>query len=153
MRNENDILKELTAAKTAFAKMNASSASVADIQAASSKVSGLVKELDAFIVQGANKCKKCGGIPMGILKTPAHSHNGMDLPNIWEVGCTACEPFLVEREDGKSMKVNGKVAKMKRRSYSARGFSPAEAVQKWNEEKWVEDFYFERMRGFTPEFV
>jgi hypothetical protein len=154
-RTEKEILGDLRAAQEAYAAIAADrdKSTISQTEAAAEKCKTLFRELDAYVSTGADVCKNCGKAPMGMLKTPAHTHNGAELPDLWEVGCVHCEPFLVEREDGKALVIDGKVVKVKRRSYSARGFSPAEAVKKWNAGEWVEDFYFDRMRGFTPEYA
>lgn len=145
MRNENDILKERTDAAEAYARLAADSTSpVGNVEAAAVKVSALTKELQEYVAQGADDCQ-CGNAPWGMLKTPAHMHMGVQMPNIWEVGCVHCAPVLVERPDGQE--IDGK--NVKRRSYSARGTSPQEAVEKWNNGDWVEDFYFDRMLIMT----
>jgi hypothetical protein len=175
-RTEKEILADVQAAKEEYARLHTDkeNSTLAQVEAAGNKAKELVRELDAYVSRGAKPCaaerlfpvvdedgaetggvemRPCNTPPMGMLKTPAHTSNGMDLPNVWEVGCVYCDPFLVEREDGTPLVVDGKVVKVKRRSYSARGFSPEEAVKKWNAGEWVEDFYFDRMRGFTPEYA
>jgi len=153
-RTENDINAELAAAKLQYGEAagnaKTTQSTFAEIHA---KIKALSNELDAFLTKGANNCEKCGNKPMGMLKTPAHTKDGLDYPNVWEIGCVICDPFLVEREDGKALIIDGKVKKVKRRSYSARDFDVKRCAEKWNNGEWVEDFFFERMRGFEPIFA
>jgi len=180
-RTEKEILADIVAAKEEYARLAQDDSSTqGEVKEAGALVIALVRELDEYVSRGAKPCtnprlqsilipdpegpegalidtgetemRPCGARPMGMLKTPAHMYMGNQLPNLWEVGCVYCAPFLVEREDGEALKIDGKVVKVKRRSFSARAFSPAEAVKKWNAGEWVEDTMFDRMRGFTPEY-
>lgn len=154
-RTEKEILADYTAAQNEFAALmsDRGNATLGAIDTAKEKLSTLYKELSAYVSNGAEPCKNCGQPPMGMLKTPAHQHNGIDLPDTWEVGCVFCAPFLVERPDGKAIRVEGNTVNVKRRSYSARAFSPESTVKRWNAGEFVEDFYLERIPGFTPEFI
>lgn len=104
-----------------------------------------------FISNGANPCENCGALPMGIVKTPAHVYNGTPLPTLYEVGCTHCPPYIYEDEDGKEVKAEGKVVKVKRRSYSSRAYSIAETVENWNNKVYVEDLKLGLNTGFVFE--
>jgi len=169
-RTEKEILTELSAAKEKFAELaaNPESTTLAAQQAAVQEITKLGQELDQFISQGAEPCanpraqvnaagemetKSCGERPMGMLKTPAYERDGIEVPAVWEVGCIHCAPYLVEHENGTAVLLEGEVKKVKRRSFSARANSPAEAVKKWNAGELVEDFYLDRIPGYTPEYA
>jgi hypothetical protein len=154
-RTAKEILEELQTSRTKFAELaSAPQSTQGQVQEAASVVKALTKELDEFVTQGTDKCD-CDNPPMGMLKTPGYYDpaKGVDVPPVWEVGCTFCAPVLVPREDGKALVIEGETQKMKRRSRSARATTPEEAVRKWNAKEWVEDFYFDRIPGFTPEFA
>jgi hypothetical protein len=151
-RNEGDILAELIAAKEAYGALAANKVvSVGELEAAGATVRTLSNELSAYLVDGAKPCGGCGasGSVIGMLKTPPRTINGMDYPAVWEVGCISCPPYLVEREDGSKLLIDGKASAVKRRSWSARGFSRDETVAKWNDGRHVEDSMFERIPGFV----
>lgn len=108
-------------------------------------------QLERYALLGAGgKTCVCGHDPIGMIKTPAHVKDGLDIPAVYEVGCGYCPPFLVEREDGTELVIDGEVKKLKRRSLSARAFSQQEAAERWNEGLWVEDAMFDRIPSFTP---
>lgn len=155
-RTEKEILNDLREAQEAYAALAADENSTqAQLRDAIASITALTNELGEYVIQGAEKCDDCGAVPMGMLKTPAYydQAKGLDVPAVWEVGCVYCPPFLVEREDGKALIIEGETKTVKRRSLSARAITPQEAVRKWNAKEWVEDFYFERMRGFTPVYA
>ncbi len=152
-RNENEILKDLLVAKQEFAKVASDRQSTQEmVENAGSAVKKLHFQLDEYLSKGANSCA-CGIKPMGMLKTPTYSDRGVDFPNIWEIGCIHCPPFLVEREDGTPLVIDGEVKKVKRRSLSARAFVVDEVTRKWNEQEWVEDTLFDRIPGFIPVYA
>lgn len=99
------------------------------------------RDLGEHLADGANDCKNCGYPPVGMIKTPSYydPRNDVQMPPVFEVGCIICPPFYVTREDGEPRKLDGKKAKVKRRSYSARATTQEEAVQKWNSDQFVED--------------
>jgi hypothetical protein len=87
---------------------------------------------------------------VGMLKTPAHydSASGMEIPDVYEVGCIVCPPVLVPFDEAEhkfgvdhpsEKDKTGNARKVVRWSHSARGFSPKEAVENWNGGKWVAD--------------
>lgn len=154
-RTEKEILSDLRQAQEEYARLASDDTTPqVDMREAVSQVKTLSAELGEYLVQGVEPCE-CGKIPMGMLKTPGYYDHakGLDVPAVWEIGCVYCAPFLVEREDGKALLIEGKRTMVKRRSFSARALTPEEAVRKWNEKEWVEDFYFERIPGFTPEYA
>lgn len=89
--------------------------------------------------KGAEPCKNCGHTPIAMIKTPAHMRDGMEVPAVVEVGCIVCPPYYIKHAEGTDAKLDGKAAKVKRRSYSARAYSLAEAAKNWNEGNHVED--------------
>lgn len=152
-RTEKEILAELAQARAAFARSASDPETTQGaIATAAQTVKTLTKELGEYLIQGADECE-CKAVPMGMLKTPGYHNKGLDVPPVWEVGCVHCAPFLVEREDGNSLVIDGVTKKVKRRSFSARAYTPAEAVRKWNEKEWVEDLDFDRIPGFKPEYA
>ena len=154
-RTEKEILSDLREAQEAYAALAANENSTqAQLRDAIKAVTALNTELGEYLIQGAENCD-CGAVPMGMLKTPAYydQAKGLDVPAVWEVGCVYCPPFLVEREDGKALIIEGQTKVVKRRSLSARAITPQEAVRKWNAKQCVEDFYFERIPGFKPEYA
>jgi hypothetical protein len=85
------------------------------------------------ISRGANPCG-CGKAPLGMVKTPSYvDGNGIKTKPVYEVGCVYCPQYLIETPEGD-----------RRRSVSARGYSPEEAVANWNTEEWVIDTRFDR---------
>lgn len=141
-RKVNEILSELRQSQETYAALmkNRETATIADIESATQRCRELSRELDAAISDGANACE-CGNHPMGMIKTPAYydQQRGVDIPAVFEVGCVFCSPVLVETEAGP-----------RRRSYSARAITAAEAVRKWNAGEWVEDSQIDRL---TPPTV
>lgn len=107
-------------------------------------VKDLRRQLGEHLAQGAKKCPNCGYDPVGMLKTPGYfdARNQVDMPPVYEVGCVVCPPVYVKRDDGEERKLDGKKARVKRRSYSARGTSVEQAVERWNNEDFVEDTKF-----------
>lgn len=96
-------------------------------------IKDLRAEQDAVIAKGANACD-CGKFPMGMIKTPSYpGSDGLMTPAVYEVGCIYCPQYLIETESG-----------VRRRSVSARGHSPEEAVSRWNAGEWVVDSKFEK---------
>jgi len=154
-RTEKQILEDLRAAQSAYIELAQNPESTqAATQTAAKAVSALNTELGEYIVRGANPCE-CKATPLGMLKTPGYfdQAKGVDVPAVWEVGCVYCNPVLVERDDGKALIIDDATKTVKRRSFSARATTPEEAVRKWNEKQWVEDFYFDRIKGFTPVYA
>jgi len=154
-RTEKQILIDLREAREGYAALASNENSTqAQLRDAAAAVKALNAELGEYIVRGADPCE-CNATPMGMLKTPGYydQAKGVDVPAVWEVGCVYCNPVLVEREDGKALIIDDATKTVKRRSFSARATTPEEAVRKWNEKLWVEDFYFYRMKGFTPVYA
>ena len=154
-RTEKEILINLRETLEAYAALAANENSTqAELRDSIAAIKALNQELGEYVIQGAENCD-CGAVPMGMLKTPAYydQAKGLDVPAVWEVGCVFCPPFLVEREDGKALIIEGQTKVVKRRSLSARAITPQEAVRKWNAKEWVEDFQFERIPGFKPEYA
>lgn len=113
MRKESEIkadLKQLIDANHA----NAGKLTGDDQRALNKAVRSLRQELSDLYSDGANPCPKCGTAPIG-----------MDRATKFEVGCVVCPPFLISPAT--------------RVSYSAQGRSPAEAVDNWNSERFLED--------------
>ena len=100
------------------------------------------RELGEALAEGAKDCPNCGYPPVGMVKTPSHVRDGLEVPAVIEIGCIFCPPYYVEAEDGTDGTLDGKAAKIKRRSYSARAYSQADAVAKWNDQQYVEDTRF-----------
>lgn len=98
-------------------------------------------DLGEKLAEGAGDCPNCGYPPVGMLKTPSYfdQRNQVQMPDVFEIGCIVCPPVYVERADGEDRRLDGKPAKVKRRSYSARGITQAEAASKWNLGEFVED--------------
>lgn len=154
-RTEKEILLELRNAQKVYVDLaSAPQSTQGQVAAAASVVKNLTVELDGYLTQGAAACD-CENLPMGILKTPGYydQAKGVDVPPVWEVGCVHCPPYLVERNTGKALVIDGTTKTVKRRSFSARALTAAEAVRKWNEKEWVEDFYFDRIPGLKPEYA
>ncbi|MFN6965234.1 MAG: hypothetical protein ACK4S4_15920 [Pyrinomonadaceae bacterium] len=94
---------------------------------------------------GAEPCPRCEILPVGMVKTPSYIKDGVELPTLYEVGCVVCPPYLIEAEGGVEVKLDGKAATVKRRSFSARAYgSPEAAVEKWNAGDFVEDTHIDR---------
>jgi hypothetical protein len=93
---------------------------------------------------GAKACPNCGENPIAMLKTPSYYDNvrGVEVPPVYEVGCGYCLPYYIEHETGEERMLDGKKAKVRRRSYSARATTPVGAVENWNAGKMVEDTRF-----------
>lgn len=81
-------------------------------------------ELSELYSSGANVCPSCGEAPFGMLRCAEHMDRGRVVPALYEVGCLVCPPVVD----------NGK-----RRSLSAQGATPQEAVNNWNADKMIED--------------
>lgn len=97
---------------------------------------------------------------VGMLKTPAHydSASGMDIPDVYEVGCIVCPPVLIPFDEAAhragadhptETDKKGEAKKVVRWSHSARGFSPKDAIDNWNSGKWVTDTKTERVPSTT----
>lgn len=133
------------------------------------KVKELSQELSDCLSEGAEPCgnvrlkqnpdtgefyeEVCGVLPMGMVKTPSYIKDGLETPTVYEVGCLHCPPILVEHPTGDAVRIEGKEVKVRRRSLSARAYSIADAVQKWNDGNHIEDNYLQRIPGFVPDFV
>lgn len=78
------------------------------------QVKKLRQELSDFYSDGAKPCPKCGAQPIG-----------MDRATKYEVGCVGCPPFLVNATT--------------RQSYSSQGRTPAQAVENWNADVYIQD--------------
>ena len=117
------------------------SKTVTEVEALSRKVIELQKSLSTFLAAGANPCPDCETSAIGMIKTPAHINNdGVEVPNLYEVGCPAiCPPVLVIRDSGVAYEHKGQKVFVKRWSHSARAWTPEQAVENWNSGKWVED--------------
>lgn len=104
-----------------------------EVQPFADAIKQLRDEQAACISSGANACE-CGKSPLGMVKTPAYfdTAQGMERPAVYEVGCVYCPQYLIDTPEGK-----------RRRSVSARGFTPEETVAKWNAGDWVVDTKFE----------
>jgi hypothetical protein len=87
---------------------------------------------------------------MGMVKTPSNFNGGVEVPAVYEVGCVYCDPVLVDSpERGVIVNLDGNERRVLRRSFSARGGSPEEAVKRWNQGDFVEDQFIERMPGLV----
>ena len=96
-----------------------------------------------YAPKNAKACPNCGQQPIGMLKTPAHTNRGVDIPEVIEVGCIFCPPFYVKSEkNGVDGTLDGKKGKYARKSYSARANSLEDATKKWNEGNLLEDTEF-----------
>ena len=103
----------------------------------------LRSELGEALADGTEACPNCGYPPVGMIKTPSYTtKDGVEMPAIIEVGCVICPPYYVEAEGGEERRLDGKKAKVKRRSYSARAVTQAQAAAKWNSQDYVEDLRF-----------
>lgn len=91
---------------------------------------------------GADPCPNCGYQPVGMIKTPSYMKDGLEVPAVIEVGCIGCRPVYVKSESGVDGTLDGKEAKVARRSYSARAYSLSDAIEKWNARNFVEDTRF-----------
>ncbi len=102
-------------------------------------------QLGEHLAKGADTCSNCGNDVIGMVKTPVYTNrDGVEMPAVYEVGCIVCPPFWVDSEAGDDVTLDGKKAKIKRRSYSARAVSVKEAVRKWNAGEWIEDNQLDR---------
>lgn len=113
MRKESEIKADLSKL-IAFNHENAQKMTAGDLRKLSVEIRALRKELSDLYSDGAKPCPKCGAEPIG-----------MDRATKFEVGCVVCPPYLVNETT--------------RRSYSAHGRNPAEAVENWNAERFLED--------------
>lgn len=73
------------------------------------KVKSVKKDISAAIADGAEPCPDCKNAPMGIEKRAATDNS----PAQFEVGCVNCA------------------------DHRARGWSPEDAVKRWNSMEWV----------------
>lgn len=131
-RTIDDINADVQAAVEAYADA-VQSKPAHEADAFAKAIKDLRIEQSACISAGAKACD-CGKEPMGMIKSPAYfdSGQGMERPPIYEVGCIFCPQYLVDVDGEK-----------RRRSVAARGFSPEDAVAKWNAGDWVVDTKFE----------
>jgi hypothetical protein len=100
------------------------------------------QDLGEHLAKGANDCENCGYPVVGMIKTPSYMKDGLEVPPVYEIGCVICPPFYVASDEGEERNLDGKKAKVKRRSYSARAYSLDQAVEKWNAGDFVEDTRF-----------
>ena len=143
MRNEETVLAEIEAKGTEYRDGRATK-SFMEMEALSTEINTLNKELAAVRAKGAKPCPKCGQPPIGMIRRPAHIDRGMPVPEVREVGCVHCWPELVEDAEGRDFHVGGKDFKAKRVSYSALGGTTKDAVEAWNAGKYIEDMHFSR---------
>lgn len=99
-------------------------------------------ELGEHLAAGAKDCPNCGYPPVGMVKTPSYEKDGLEVPSVIEIGCIVCPPYYVEDDSGVETVLDGKKAKVKRRSYSARAYSQEQAAEKWNKQDFVLDTRF-----------
>lgn len=124
MRTEVEITAELAALRTEYHKQSQTAPSPALAQMAV-KIRTTSKELSAVYSNGAKACPKCKGAPIGMLRSPASTAGDRPVFAIYEVGCLNCKPEIVQ--------VDGE---QRRKSYSAFGVTPADAVKNWNDGKF-----------------
>jgi len=93
-----------------------------ELSALSGMIVMLNKELSAELAAGAKPCPGCDTPPMG-----------MDREHCFEVGCANCKSQLID--------VNGVTM---RRSYSAQGRTPEQAVARWNAGDYLIDRKIDR---------
>lgn len=109
-------------------------------------VKDLQKQLGEHLAEGSDRCKNCGHEVVGMLKTPSYwdARNSVQMPAVYEVGCVVCPPIYVksDKDFAVDAKLDGKKAKVVRRSYSARGTSIEQARENWNAGNFVEDTKF-----------
>jgi hypothetical protein len=125
--------------------------SVSGRQELSTQIRDRQIELQDLLSKGAKSCPDGDDHRViGMLKCPEHwdSNVGMVIPDVFEVGCVVCPPVLIpfdEKEhrigiDHPTEKdAGGNARKVVRWSHSARGWSPKEAVDKWNDGDWLVD--------------
>jgi len=106
-----DQLRFAIAAKRAEAQEKHDKATSAELRAITEDVKDLSKQLSAAITEGAEPCEGCGELPLGMVQQIAVKNEALDY---FEIGCS-------------------KVCRHKR----AQGFSRAQAVQKWNDAKYL----------------
>lgn len=91
MRTEKEINDEI-AAHMAARHEKGDNITFTEDRACASKAGELRDELAALLGAGAKDCPSCKTAPHAMLKTPAHTHKGVDQPPIYEVGCsTGCK--------------------------------------------------------------
>lgn len=114
MRTENEILSAINALKSDYlSKVDLFTS--AELYAHNQQMKQLQAELSSLLSFGANPCPRCSSLPHGmIFRTQIVS--GVKV-NLYEVGCLNCK------------------------NTSARGSSAKEAVEKWNNGEYREDFF------------
>jgi hypothetical protein len=135
--------------------------SVTEREKLTTEIRDLQVQLQDSLADGATACPDgADHRVIGMLKTPAHYDNitGMDVPDLYEVGCVVCPPVLVPFDETKhragvdhpsDTDKKGAARKVVRWSHSARDFSPEEAVKNWNDGKWIIDTKTERVPTTT----
>ncbi len=168
MRTESEIRADQM---TAFEALRTAIETLPDAQVAPfrQRTKDLGDELSACLSNGAVPCSNpvarlneetqesevvpCGRQPMGMLKTPAFTKDGVEFPAVYEVGCIVCAPHLIDHPEGVAVKHKNGTKKVKRRSFSARALSPAAAVEKWNAGEYLEDEKIYWIPGYVPEYA
>ena len=109
MGHPSEVLSaEVAAMREQYHELAQSDARPSELAELSGRIKVKAAEVNASIASGGNACEKCGGPPMGMLKTPSFPYRGLMLPPIYSVGCTGCD-------------------------LQAHGFSIEQAVSKWND--------------------
>lgn len=139
MRDEKTIREEIGVALEA-AREARDTLPAPQVREKEKAVIALGDELSALLSSGSTNCEVCDRAPMGMLKRPGYTDNdGTAHAPIYEVGCIYCPPVIVDHEEGLDVTLDGANRKVKRRSYSARGNTPEQAVERWNAGQHVVD--------------
>jgi hypothetical protein len=123
MRRVKDIRADLSAA-LADHHANSQEWTAGKTRENDMKIKGFRQELSDVYSEGAKPCPKCGNAPHGMDR---------DGKSLFEVGCLVCPP-----EKLPDIVVEG-LAVPQRKSYSAQGRTPQEAVENWNDDKYLID--------------
>lgn len=81
-----------------------------ELRAITEEVKRLSNELNAQIIEGAEPCEDCNELPMGLVQQIDVKGEAQDY---FEIGCVKCP------------------------NHRAQGFTQKQAVQKWNDERYL----------------
>ena len=109
------------------------------LAALTDKIKAYGAQLVELLTAGADKCKVCGNMPHGMLRTPSYKRkvirvagvfiDGENIPPVYEVGCvTAAYSFEKDPTDAET-----EIIDVPAHAARGRGTTPSEAVKNWNE--------------------